>query len=62
MTRRLTPDERCVLIATIHAASNDALHTVLDALGLADQLPPGVGLEIPEELLDNLITELEEAL
>ena len=62
MTRRLTPDERCALIATIHAASNAALRARLDALGIADQLPPGGGLEVPDELIDTLITELEEAL
>jgi hypothetical protein len=58
MTRRLTPDERLHLIAIIHDASNNVLQAVLDALGITD---PDLGLQVPDDVLDAMITELEEA-
>jgi hypothetical protein len=58
MTRRLTPDERVHLIAIIHDASNNVLQAVLDALGITD---PDLGLQVPDVVLDAMITELEEA-
>jgi hypothetical protein len=59
VTRRLTPDERLHLIAIIHDASNNVLQAVLDAAGIAD---PDVGLQVPDDVIDAMITELEEAL